>query len=204
VVSDAHLFWIVHIAADLYSRSHMVNIIKLGDIKYLVDVGFGIDGPCCPVPLESKHEEPGISPQMLRLEYKSLLIHSDPGQRLWVYSHKRMPGNEWFEAYAFSELEFFPEDFEVMNYSTMTSRLSFFTQRVVAVKGILCPEKNEIQGVLSLDNNQIKKRIHWELVESEIFTTENERIGGLEKWFGIRLNAKEKIGIKYLVSELPE
>jgi arylamine N-acetyltransferase len=180
----------------------MVNIVTLEGKRYLVDVGFGVDGPCRPVLLSSNHEVPGIAPQMLRLEYKSLSIHSDPGQRLWVYSHKRMPGKEWLEAYAFAEIEFFPEDFTIMNYSTMTSRLSFFTQRLVGAKGILCHQKKEIEGVITLDNKEIKKRIHWELVESESFVTEEERIAGLEKWFGIRLSEKEKLGIKYMVSEI--
>jgi arylamine N-acetyltransferase len=181
----------------------MVNIVTLGKKKYLVDVGFGPDGPCRPIPLDSKYEAVGIAPQMLKLEYRCLSIHSDPEQRLWVFSHKRQPESGWLEAYAFSEMEFFPEDFEVMNFSTMTSRRSFFTHKVICVKAILSPGENEIEGIMSLYHNEGKKRIHGEIVESETFATESERIQVLENWFGIRLSEKEKLGINNMMSELP-
>lgn len=181
----------------------MVNLVTIDDQRYLVDVGFGADGPCLPIPLQPGYECTGIAPQMLKLEYKPLPMHSDPAQKVWVYVHKRNPEDPWLDAYAFNEIEFFPEDYEVMNLSTMTSPKSFFTQTVLCVKALLCKETNELEGTLSLYQGEVKKRVKGEVQIVDKFTTEDQRVRGLEKWFGIRLTKDERLGIKYLVSELP-
>jgi arylamine N-acetyltransferase len=180
----------------------MVNLVTLNRQKFLVDVGFGPDAPCRPLPLKSGQEFPGIFPQTLKLEYKALPKHTDQEQRVWVYSSKKTPEDEWLEEYAFNEIEFFPEDFEVMNLSTMTSRGSFFTQTVLCVKSLLDEEEEETVGLVTLFKDEVKKRIKGEVMETEKFATERERIKGLEKWFGIQLNEEEQKGIRHLSTEL--
>jgi arylamine N-acetyltransferase len=182
----------------------MVNLLTIDGQKFLVDVGFGPDGPCRPLLLHSGQEFPGIFPQTLKLEHRALPRHTDQDQRVWVYSYKRLPEDPWLDAYAFNEIEFFPEDYEVMNLHTMTTRWSFFTQTVLCVKVVLDEKQEDIEGVVSLYKDEVKKKIKGEVVESEKFETETERVKGLEKWFGIRLNEEERKGIRYLSTELGE
>lgn len=180
----------------------MVNIVTIEEQKYLVDVGFGVDVPSHPLPLISGHVCTGIAPQLLRLEYKRLLNHTDSSQRAWVYSHRENNDAEWMEAYSFVEIEFFPEDYEVMNLSTMTLPQSFFTQTVVCLKVILNEESKEIEGVLILVHNEIKKRIGGVTDVVEKLESEEHRVKALEKWFCIVLTEAEKKGIIGLASEL--
>jgi arylamine N-acetyltransferase len=178
----------------LHSRSHMVNLVTLDGQKYLVDVGFGADSPCRPLPLISEYEVSGVSPQMLRLQYKSIRNNTDSDQRSWVYSHKRQPQDNWSEAYAFVEIEFFPEDFAVMNLGTM--RDSFFSDNVMCTKSLLSTETNELEGSISLYRDEVKKKLHGEIVETCTLSSEADRVSALETWFGIQLTEEEKQGIK--------
>jgi arylamine N-acetyltransferase len=180
----------------------MANIVTIEDQKYLVDVGFGAPTPSHPLPLISGHICTGIAPQSLRLEYKRLKNHTDPSQRAWVYSYRENDDAKWTEAYSFVEIEFFPEDYEVMNLSTMTLPQSFFTQTVVCVKIILNEESKEIDGVLILMHNVIKTRIKGVTEVVEKLESEEDRIKALEKWFSIVLTEAEKKGIIGLASQL--
>ena len=183
-------------------RSHMVNIVILDDRKYLVDVGFGAEGPFHPIPMISGLEIPGIHPQLLGLEYKSLPMHTDPHQRAWVFSQKSLSDDAWTEAYAFTEIEWFPEDFAVINLRPMTSPDSIFKQAVICMKALLNPDTGELEGTITLFENEVKQKIRGVVVKSEKFTSEAERVEGLEKWFDIRLTQEERVGIKGLPSEL--
>lgn len=180
----------------------MVNIVTIEEQRYLVDVGFGAPVPTHPVPLVSGHLCTGIAPQSLRLEYKNLLQHTDTSQRVWVYSYRENDDAQWKEAYSFVEIEFFPQDYEVINLSTMTCPQSFFTQTVLCIKVILNEESKEIEGVLILMHNEVKKKIQGVTDVVEQLESEEHRIRALEKWFGIVLNEAEKKGIVGLATEL--
>ena len=180
----------------------MVNLVLIGNQRYLVDVGFGGAGPCRPMPLISGHEVTGMPPQSLKLEYRSLAEHTDSTQRLWVYSYREDGDSPWVDAYAFTELEFFPSDFRVMNLSTMTLRSSFFVQTVLCVSFILNAETGEPEGLLILQGAQVRKKVHGEYRILEELKTEEQRIQALQKWFGIRLNEEEQRGILGLPTEL--
>ena len=127
--------------------SHMVNLVRIDGRRYLVDAGFGAHGPCRPMPLDREAAggvvREGAAPQQLRLEYKRLPRHTDPEQRVWVYSYRERAGAPWVEAYCFTELEFFADDFEVMNLDTMTRRESYFVQTVIAQRFVLEAEAAE-------------------------------------------------------------
>ncbi len=180
----------------------MVNIVTIEEQKFLVDVGFGAPVPIRPLPLVSGHLCTGIVPQSLRLEYKNLPQHTDPSQRVWVYSYRENDHAQWKEAYSFVEIEFFPQDYEVMNLSTMSCPQSFFTQTVLCIKVILNAESMEIDGVLILMHNEVKKKINGVTDVVEKLANEEKRIRALEKWFGIILNEAEKKGIVGLATEL--
>lgn len=182
--------------------NHMANIVTIEGQRYLVDVGFGAPVPTHPLPLISGHVCTGIAPQSLRLEYRSLLQHTDPEQRVWVYSYRESDHAKWTEAYSFVEIEFFPRDYEVMNLSTMTCPQSFFTQTVVCVKVVLNEESKEIEGLLILVQDEVKKRIKGVTEVMEKLQNEDQRVKALEKWFDIVLDEAERKGIIGLATEL--
>lgn len=187
--------------------SHMVNIVTIDGMKYLVDVGFGANEPTTPLALVSGHETRGIGTVSFKLLYTSLALHTDKSQRVWVYSHRdteKDPNAPWTDAYAFSEMEFFPEDYEVMNLSTMTLRSSFFVQSVFCVKMTLDEKTGEANGWLMLTDRpgEVKRKTLNGMEVLESFRSEEGRIAALKRWFDIELTDAEKAGIRDLSTEL--
>lgn len=191
--------------------NHMLNIVTLPNqeygtsTKYVVDAGFGYNEPSVPLPLVSGQITPGIdgTGTEFRLEYKALPKHTDKSQRVWVFSHRdTSAGPDWTEGYAFTELEYFPEDFEIMNLSMMTLRTSLFTQTLLCLKMTLDEQTREPNGWLLLVGDEVKKKTRdgMELVDK--FRKEEERVAGLKRWFGIELKETEKVGIQGLSTEI--
>nr|CBL43325.1 TPA: arylamine N-acetyltransferase 1 [Verticillium albo-atrum] len=69
-------------------RSHMANVVTLNNIKYLVDVGYGADGPITPLALIPSHMvvQIGLPDQQLRLEQRTLPQHEDAGQKVSLWA----------------------------------------------------------------------------------------------------------------------
>ncbi|KAF1833720.1 arylamine N-acetyltransferase 1 [Decorospora gaudefroyi] len=182
--------------------SHMVNLVTLGDTKYHVDVGFGADGPIAPMPLHrSGSYEHHVEPATVRLQWRNIPGNTDPNQRLWVYEYKQNNDSAWEIKYCYSELEFQPQDYEVMNYFTSTSQRTFFTRMVVADRKIL-GDDGELVGKMSLAGNGIKWNIRGLKTKEIEFKSEGERLEALEKYFGIRFGAVERAGIAGMASEI--
>ncbi|KAK0638486.1 hypothetical protein B0T16DRAFT_421250 [Cercophora newfieldiana] len=197
---------------------HMVNLVALpvseggegeggGETrKYLVDVGFGANGPVVPIPLVSGVEIPSpIGTTRFKLEYKALEQHTDRSQRMWVYSYRESDEKEWLDAYAFTELEFFAEDYEVMSLATSTLRQSFFVQSLFCVRMVLDTEqggKGGPVGWLVLHGDKVTRRIGATTEVLEELKTEGQRVVALQRWFGIQLSEAEKCGIVDLPTEI--
>lgn len=182
----------------------MVNLVSVDGQRYLVDVGFGAHGPMQPAPLVSGTEFSTISPVRGKLEYRNLSQHTDPSQRVWVYSTLGDPQAEWIERYCFTETEFFAEDFTVMNLSTMTLPTSYFVQTVLAMRAITDVAGDTVVGIWTLHKNELKQRLGDKVVTSEMLKNEEQRVGALAKYFGIVLKQREIDAIKGLASELRE
>ena len=182
--------------------SHMVNLVKIGHVKYHVDVGYGAEGPVVPMPLgRSGAIQQHISPATARLQYRNIPGTTDPDQRFWVYEYRRNDDSDWEIKYSYTELEFLPQDYAVMNYYTSTSQRTFFTRIVVGEKKIL-GDDGEIIGNLILMGNNLKWRKHGDKEKEVEFQTEAERLEALEKYFGIKFGAAERDGIRGLPSEI--
>jgi arylamine N-acetyltransferase len=181
--------------------SHMVNLVTIGDTKYHVDVGFGSDGPIVPMPLDrSGSVQPHISPALARLQWRNISGNNDPNQRLWVYEHRQNDDAEWDVKYCYTELEFQPCDYNVMNYHTSSSK-TFFTRVIILDKKLL-DKDGELAGSLILNNDTMKWRIHG-VKEKEIkFETEGERLAALEEHLGIKFSKAERDSISGLPSQL--
>ena len=182
--------------------SHMVNIVTLSSgEKYMLDVGFGGNGPIQPLLLDlSAAHTQHIPPAEARLVHGNIAHNTDPNQMLWQYQHRIDPETEWQTMYCFTELEFLPEDYEIMNFWTSQSRKSWFTHQVVAVKMIL--EGEEVVGTLILDGRDVKRRVKGKTEYLRTCKTEEERVQALEDVFGLRLTDEERRGIRGMVTEL--
>ena len=105
--------------------------------------------------------------------------------------------------YAFStEVEFFKEDFEVMNLSTSTT--SIFVGLVCCVRTILGDEVPESAatgdaettvGQMILNGSTVKRRTGGVTEVLRVCETEEQRIEAMEKWFGLVLTDEEREGI---------
>ena len=182
--------------------SHMVNLVTIGDIKYHVDVGFGADGPIVPMPLErSGTVHKHIKPASARLQWRNIPGNTDPNQRLWVYEYRGNDESDWEIKYCYSELEFQPQDYVMMNYYTSTSQRTFFTRLIVADKKIM-GDDGELVGKMSLAGDGLKWNIQGEKTKELKFKSEVERLEALEKYFEIKLGDAEREGIAGLPSEI--
>lgn len=184
--------------------SHMVNFVTIDHTKYLVDVGFGGNGPIVPMPLQRVGTiQQHISPASARLQWRNIPGNVDPGQRTWVYEYRCNDDSEWEIIYSFTELEFQSQDYAIMNYFTSTSPRTFFTRMVVVEKKIL-DEDEELIGALILNGSNLKWRIHGEKQRELEIASETERLGALDKYFGIKFGPADRDGIRGLPSEIKQ
>jgi arylamine N-acetyltransferase len=181
----------------------MVNLVTIGDIKYHVDVGFGGNGPVVPMKLDKAGEvQEHIFPATARLQWRNIPGNTDPNQRLWVYEHKIDNNSDFQPIYCFTELEFLPSDYAIMNYFTSTSPRTFFTRVIVAEKKIVGEDGETLVGSLIMGNSDLKWRVRGQKDREIKFECEEDRIKALADHFGIELSLVEKEGIRGLPSEL--
>lgn len=182
--------------------SHMVNIVIIGQTKYHIDVGFGGNGPIVPMPLDrSGVVREHIKPSASRLQWRNIPGNTDPNQRLWIYEHRQDADSEWSMMYCFTELEFLPSDYVLMNYFTSTSKHVFFTRTIVLEKKIL-DDAGELVGQLIMGDRDLKWRIQGEKTKQINFESEEDRLRALEQHLGIYFDEAERVGIQGLPSEI--
>ncbi|KAF1363246.1 arylamine N-acetyltransferase 1 [Lizonia empirigonia] len=182
--------------------SHMVNMVTVGETKYHVDVGFGGNGPIVPMPLDrSGVIKEHIKPAAARLQWRNVPGNTDPNQRLWVYEHRPDEESDFVMMYCFTELEFLPSDYAVMNYFTSTSKHSWFTRTIVVEKKIL-DDAGELAGQLIMGDNDVKWRMHGEKERQIEFESEKDRLDALEEHFDINFGEVERVGVQGLPSEI--
>ncbi|PYH43500.1 arylamine N-acetyltransferase family protein [Aspergillus saccharolyticus JOP 1030-1] len=182
--------------------NHMVNIVTIGRQRYLVDVGFGSNGPHQPVPLVEGHEFHNVGNQRGRLVHGPIAQHTRAGQSMWQYEFANGEPTRWISGYCFTEEEFLPEDFTIMNYFMSTHRESWFTFHLVCVRMILDEAGERVIGDLTLFNDKLKRRVGTtsELVAS--FVSEEERVAALETYFHIPLTAADRESIRHTIAEI--
>ena len=183
----------------------MVSIATIAGAKYLIDVGFGSNGPTAPVPLIHNHSRVKTLPEnseKLTREHIPDSTHRGPEQLLWVYSYRFNENSPWVTAYCFSEIEFLPVDFATMNFFTSKSPTSWFTYSIVCLKHLMNAD-GQIVGDITLLDNELRKREMGKPSEKlcEI-ESEEERVDALERYFGVKLSQPERGGIKGMVTAL--
>ncbi|KAE8167364.1 hypothetical protein BDV40DRAFT_312665 [Aspergillus tamarii] len=185
---------------------HMANIVRLSSgVRYHLDVGFGGDGPTSPIPLLSGAAIQNLGTQEVRLLYDNISKESQRQQKHWIYQYRNSVDKEWNSFCCYPDLEFFQEDFEVINRFAAWE----FLQRdlIVAVKFIRRGEEGEIlqnqdllaripteadevdiEGKIMLVNNEVKLNMGGRTRVIESLDTEVARMKALRKWFSICLD----------------
>jgi len=180
----------------------MINFVTIDNTKYWVDVGFGPNCSVHPLPLKDGITATNIAPASARLLYKNVDEHTDPNQRIWVFQHRINDKSEWQDMYCFTEVEFLPSDYNLMNYYTSTSSKTWFTREIVCSKMLLGGDSgDEVIGVVILQN-KLKRREHGRTETERVFENEDQRLQALDEVFDIRLSPSEKEGIKGMGSEI--
>lgn len=177
----------------------MCLIVTIDGLKYQVDVGFGGDAAMQPIPLRPGVAFPILAPRRGRLEYRSIDQHSDPTQRLWVYSTQDTPATPWVEQYCFVELEYLPADYNVMNYYAGTNPASFFASQLLAMRAELAEEEEGVRlaGVVTFFRGEVRRRAEGSMERQvlETVATEGERVAALQRWFRIPMTEEERESI---------
>lgn len=176
----------------------MINLVTLADgKKYMLDVGFGA-GPTRPLPLTSGEVWPGL--KQMRMVYENISPSTDLAQRLWIYQSRKSDTDHWMDTYCFTELEYLPDDFKMMNFFTSQSPKSRYTQKFVMVK--LEMENEELVGMVKLVGAEVTRSRGEQTETLMSCKSEEDRLTALKTWFGIELEESDVRGIKGLVSEL--
>ncbi|KAL8774617.1 MAG: hypothetical protein Q9194_004000 [Teloschistes cf. exilis] len=183
------------------SWSHMINLVTISSAKYMVDVGFGGDGATAPILLEDGTVNPRISPSEMRVVKSALPEHTDRAQEAWIYQVRSSSDTAWSPVYSFTETEFFPQDYEMMNFWTSTSRQSFFTYAILLAKMVMDSD-GRLVGSVTMMNGEAKRRIWGQVLETRTCRSEKERLEVLREWFGIVLTEEEERAIRGTVTEL--
>ena len=182
--------------------SHMLNVVTANGRKYLVDVGFGSSGSTQPVLLEDGITIANVPMSEGRLVHKVIAPATNNSQKMWVFEVRSSPESPWMPQYCFSELEFLPQDFSMMNYYVSQNPKSFFTQKLVFTKILLSEDQKRPVGNLTLFGDTVRQRLDGQSETLIVCKTEEERVKALERYFGVHLYPDEIRGMQGLSLEI--
>jgi N-hydroxyarylamine O-acetyltransferase len=146
-------------------RTHMLLKVDLPEGAFVVDVGFGGDGPLHPLPLETGVEQwVGATGHRLRREGPLWVLEGDTG-------------DGWSDLYAFTLEAQHPVDFEMANHFTSTHPRSPFLNSLTAQRSF--PERR-----LILRNRELQVR-EGRLVEVTTIRDPDHLLAVLEERFDL-------------------
>ena len=217
-----------HPTASYGGLTHCLNIITIAETPYAVDISFGANGPCRPLPLESGLVQNHIQPAQIRLRYGVLPGASKRSGNVWFYEHRTEESAGWAPMYCFVDTEILPADVRSMNWSPWQNPAAIFRKTIICVifttadqvdeKGNLRgiaeaqasgtpkgqhPVRGEIDGTVIILGNNMKWRRKGEKKMDRTFKNDGERLDVLEKYFGIVLSQKDRGAIVGTTTEVP-
>ena len=179
--------------------THLVNLVTIGDTKYLCDSGFGTNEPIVPIPLQHNAQRVQVWPAESKLVHESLPQYLSDC-KLWICQFRARPQAEWSQAYCFSETELLPQDVIDMNYSPWLNRAIHFTQQITCVRYTIDGEEEDgpnglptgdlidsgvIHGTLTISHDKLKwRRVGRDVLDAN-FESEEDRINALKQYWGI-------------------
>jgi arylamine N-acetyltransferase len=143
-----------------------------------------------------------IAPSEMRLIKDSIPDFVDKSQKVWIYQVRRDSESEWTPMYSFSEVEFLPQDFGVMNFATSQRPTSWFTQSFVCTKVILSEGGLEPEGIYVMSGKEVKRRLGKETEVVATLENEDDRRQALAKYFDMHFQDHEVEGIQGLSSQI--
>jgi len=121
-----------------------------------------------------------------------------------VLELKNTTTNKWSGGYCFTEFEWLPQDFEIINYRTSKDPKSWFTYKLALARTLIDEEtRTKAIGMITLTERKVARRIG--TGEKEVLVeakSEAERVQALRQWFGIVLTPEEERGIRSMPSEI--
>lgn len=177
-----------------------MNIVRLPNgQEFHLDAAFGGDGPTSPLPLISGQITQNLGAQEVRLIYDNMPKQTRKEQKVWIYQYRNGAEKPWNSFYAFAELEFFQEDFEVMNRFTSwdaVQKKSFVVVKFLRngeTDGLPLLEgegeqKGEgvfVVGKIMMVNDEIKLNMGGRTRVIDSYDTDEGRFAALKRWFSI-------------------
>lgn len=159
----------VHLTGTPSGRGHQLELVSIDGTDWLVDVGFGLNSPCKPIPLEL--DKPFIE------DGKTIRL-TDGGQFGVMY--QILEKSEWKNLYSFDLEYVFPQDIAYGNYYTSTHPETIFTNSRVAA--IPTPSG----GITILDRTL--KIITKGREKVQILPDSPDYLDAVKKYFGIELD----------------
>jgi N-hydroxyarylamine O-acetyltransferase len=163
----------VHLTGMPSGRGHQIELIKIKERQWIADVGFGVDTPRAPIPLNLNqttiHE--GQKIRLVDAGHLGIMLQTEKN-------------NEWIDLYSFDLSHVFPADIKYGNHYTSTHPDSFFVFARVAE----LPVEN---GVITLFNSTLKKVIAGKEIIEELAEGQ-PYLDALKRHFGIELDAPYK------------
>lgn len=198
--------------------SHCVNIVIVGCERFMIDVGFGGNGPSAALPLRLGCEYTHVAPAMMRFVQEPISQNTNQDCKLWIYQHRVTSEADWVPMYCFVDFEFILEDIRGMNLSPWKSPSSWFTQKILVTrfttrseddggKNLELPPNalggdDEIDGVLIMDDKKLKWRRNGNTVLETELASEEDRVAALKRYFNIELADEDREAIRGTVGEI--
>ncbi|KAK4179907.1 PaNAT1 arylamine N-acetyltransferase encoded by the PaNAT1 protein [Triangularia setosa] len=190
---------------------HLVNIVTLPNTntQYVLDAGFGGDGPTFPLPLtehtihhnsigtqEIRYIRDWLPDQRFRDESRGALKH-------WVYEYRNSPDKPWNSYYAFvPEHEFTELDLENLNVYLSECKRNHQTYTILVIRFLRDEETRKIRGKVMMVQGEVKQNLGGRTELVKVCKTEEERTATLKDLFGVELTDEEKGAIRGWASEL--
>jgi arylamine N-acetyltransferase len=158
---------------------------------------------------DSGEAVPNLGAQQVRLLHDTIPKQQLQSPKLWIYQYRNGPDKEWNSFYSFGEIEFFQEDFEVMNWWGSAKTLHRWTVLVVRFlregDDVLFDRSErrqsgdteiEIVGKVMLVSEVVKVNHGGKTSVARELKSEEDRIKALWDYFGIRLTKEQEDSIQ--------
>ena len=177
--------------------SHMVLIVRL-DQDYLVDVGFGSNGPVTTLAIPPMSTlgviVRGVTPEEHQLG--SISAPHSPRDSVYILRHRRDRDAPWTPLFTFDpRTPFSDSDYEIISFHSHCHPSSPFVNSILCTTVGFDKTGKAITRML-LQNNVLKERIGGENRVVEKFDTEDARLKAIERIWGINFNETQKQGVK--------
>lgn len=195
---------------NTFNRTHIQNIVHLpSGEKFSIDVAFGGDGPTNPLPMTNSGAPiHNLGAQQVRLVHEAIPKQQLHAPKLWIFQYRNGADRDWNSFYSFAEVEFFQEDFEVMNmwgsartlhrWTVLVVRFLRKGEEVMFGEGVLEESEDgevDVVGKVMLVNNVVKVNLGGRTSIVETLDSEEARVKALRVCFGIQLTKEQEESI---------